>query len=530
MTNQAQRSQSQPIVKWLLMLYLLFVIYGSLVPLKYVFLPLGEAILAFQNIPFLKLGVESRADWVANGVLYVPLGFLLVAALLQAVQQVPKILLLATALVLSMAVAIGVEFTQLYFPQRTVSLNDIMAECLGSLLGVMLAAKYLKWFDALLGSLLGDPQRLMLLALDGYVVAYLALSLFPYDLLLSSAELAEKFASPNLGWLVAGSSPRPMLLGFQSLAELVMTMPFGFLLARLTRGRSSLFQAAVVGLILGGIVEIAQLFIASGVSQGLSVLTRAAGVWGGLALSRHRHRWTLELISAALRRFSPALALAYVMALLEVNGWFTLHWHGFASAQLGEVNFMPFYYHYFTTEAIALFSLAAVTLSYMPFGFLAWAHGRSSSFTLVIATMAAIVVEAGKLFIEGSHPDPTNIILAGVSGALTAGLLRHLSQLKPVGVQINAKATVAPLREKKSGSTPLLLPVLAVSVAGIWLAGFPAFPLLVVLTLGVCAAMVWFRPVWAFAIIPAALPVFDLAPGAGVFFWTSSTSCCWWCS
>ena len=48
MTIQARRGHGQPIVKWLFLLYLLFVIYGSLVPLKYVHRPLGEAILAFQ--------------------------------------------------------------------------------------------------------------------------------------------------------------------------------------------------------------------------------------------------------------------------------------------------------------------------------------------------------------------------------------------------------------------------------------------------------------------------------------------------
>ena len=58
-------------------LYAAFVVYGSLVPLEYRPLPPGEAWARFQQIPYLNLGVGSRADWVANGVLYVPLGFLL---------------------------------------------------------------------------------------------------------------------------------------------------------------------------------------------------------------------------------------------------------------------------------------------------------------------------------------------------------------------------------------------------------------------------------------------------------------------
>ena len=56
--------------------WLVFVVYGSLVPLDYVALPLDHALAAFRNIPFLSLGLDSRADWVANGVLYAPLGSL----------------------------------------------------------------------------------------------------------------------------------------------------------------------------------------------------------------------------------------------------------------------------------------------------------------------------------------------------------------------------------------------------------------------------------------------------------------------
>ena len=48
--------------------YVFFVVYGSLVLLQYKALPLNEAWAAFQNIPFLQLGVESRADWVANAI------------------------------------------------------------------------------------------------------------------------------------------------------------------------------------------------------------------------------------------------------------------------------------------------------------------------------------------------------------------------------------------------------------------------------------------------------------------------------
>ena len=56
--------------------YLVFVVYGSLVPLRYTPLPWDHALARFQEIPFLQLGIGSRADWVANLLLFIPLTFL----------------------------------------------------------------------------------------------------------------------------------------------------------------------------------------------------------------------------------------------------------------------------------------------------------------------------------------------------------------------------------------------------------------------------------------------------------------------
>ena len=501
--------------------YVFFVVYGSLVPLQYKALPLNEAWAAFQNIPFLQLGVESRADWVANGVLYVPVAFLTAFLLTQSFRRIPRILLFALAAAFSIALAVAVEFTQLYFPQRTVSLNDILAECLGSVAGLALSIRYANWFEALLKSFLNDPQRLKMLALDGYVFAYLAFAFFPYDFLLSWPELSGKLASSNWGWLVAGSSSRRILLGLQLAVEVVMTIPFGFFLLARRAGlrRASYMQAAVIGLLMGGFIEVAQFFIASGVSQGLSVLAKAIGVCSGVALSRHGDHWTLDHIAITLRRYTPALALAYLMALIEINGWFTSGWHGLqaATAQLAQVNFMPFYYHYYTTEAVALFSLGVVSISYIPIGLLAWARGRSPAFSATVSSVGAVCIESGKLFIEGAHPDPTNILLAGAASWFTVRLMQQLSVRTPLPVESGAGAqTTRPAAQPIK--TPWLGLVVCFAAGGIWVATFPAFPVLVGLLLIACAAAVWHRPVWVFAIIAAALPVFDLAPWSGRFF------------
>jgi VanZ family protein len=534
---QQQRLASQTVVSWLLVLYVLFVVYGSLVPLKYVDRSLIDAVAVFKNIPFLKLGIQSRADWVANGVLYVPVGFLSAAWLTQTFQKIPRVYLFAVAAAFSMALAVGVEFTQLFFPQRTVSLNDLLAEVIGSLIGLALAGRFTEWFRGLLISFLHDPQRLRLRLLEAYVVAYFVFALFPYDLLLSWAELEGKYDSSSWGWLVAGNTPRFILAVFQLLTEAALTAPFGFLLLRLLGGRAATYKNAVLtGLLLGIGVEFAQFFIASGISQGISIFSRTLGVCGGVALYRHRSYWTAEQVAFTLRRYTLPLGVVYLVALLEINGWRTSSWQGLAVAaqQLDQLKFIPGYYHYFTTEAKALFSLTIVCMSYVPIGVLAWAHHRSVRLAMLFALLLASAMEAGKLFLPLSHPDLTNLLLACAASGFTVWLLRQFMSPQvmdcrvagaPRNDEVRGVAREAVIASAARQSMPpesirpqSIWPYLSLLATGLWVFNFPAFPWVVGLVLAACALAVWFRPTWAFVIIPAALPVFDLAPWSGRFF------------
>ena len=521
--------------------YVFFVVYGSLVPLQFNALPLADAWRAFQNIPYLQLGIASRADWVANGVLYVPLGFLSVFLLKAALPRAWAAPMQVLAALFCLALAVGVEFTQLFFPPRTVSLNDVMAEAIGSLIGVALGAKFGRWFAAFLRSFLTDTRRLFVLGLDAYVVVYLVFALFPFDFLLSWDEIADKVNSDLWGWLVAGAgAQKPVTVLIKGIAEAALTVPFGVLLARLAGARQPGYAlAAFIGLLLGGCVEVAQFFVGSGVSQGLSVLTRIAGVCAGLALVRYatRHARLMSSVDAArlARRVGPYLAVPYLVVLLQINGWITPRWHGLQAAkrQLAEVNFLPFYYHYFTTEAIALFSLAAVTLSYLPVGGLAWAYGRSAGVAAGLAILLAGGVETGKLFIVGAHPDPTNMLIAGVAVWITVSILQLFERGKrpaaglatdPGAPSAWRPAAPGPLRLKIPAESRLpgqlswLGLALCTALVTAWLMAFPTLRLLVAVVLGASCVAVWRQPRLAFAILPAALPVFDLAPWSGRFF------------
>ena len=515
--------------RWLLA-YVAFVIYGSLVPLEFQALPLSEAWQRFQRIEYLALGVESRADWVANGVLYLPLGFLAARALRRPLASWPTAAI--AALTLGCTTAIAIEFAQLFFPARTVSQNDLIAEFAGAALGAMLAPFATGWALRIAQAWSGGGARLWLRLLELYALGYLALCFFPYDLLLSRPELQEKAASDLWGWLFAPTERGRFIVVLQLCVEVAVTMPLGLWLAQRRTGASAVARAAAAGFFLGAAIELGQFFIASGVSQGASLATRALGMALGVAVAPHLAHSGIDLVRRLLRRHGAWLWLAYVPVLLVASGWLRLPWQGADAARktLAELHWLPLYYHYYTTEALALISLCSVALMYAPMTALAWARGMSTAATLLLVAASCAAVEASKLFLQAQHPDPSNVFIA--AGA--AWLLLRLAALAQRAPSLatsapSAVASDSATADSAIASTPVTngpqrlvllaaLP-LAVLFALLSAASFPAFPWLLTALLLACAAAAAWRPALALAIVPALMPALDLAPWSGRLYW-----------
>lgn len=518
--------------------FLLFVVYGSLVPLDFHPKPLDAAWGEFLKIRYLDLGLLARADWIANILLYVPLGFCFTAALGRADGRAGMRSLIAgiAVFVTCAAVAVGIEFTQFFFPPRTVSLNDIIAELIGTGAGVV------AWWAA--GARLAQLARNLSLggplairaAVTVYVLGYLGLSLFPYDFVVSSAELKWKLDSGLYGLFLAGGGCGGFVMcGVKFAAEVAATAPLGLLvgmmLTRTFRGPYSV--AFATGLLLGAVIEAGQFFLASGISQGISVLTRGLGLLLGVAVHRHATPDRLRMFQRVLRPAVLLLAVPYVILLLALNGWFAARWVGFdlALANLAEVRFLPFYYHYFTTETNAVRSLLVQTGTYLPvgIGYWAWCVGARNAGNgspwgaAMLAAALAFVVEAGKLFVPGLKPDPTNVLIAGFAAyaacAIAASVLRWAGENSLV-VEVRPSSPrqqdLAP-PPIASGRTArvLSLPFVALAIGfvvfypfGGWLAVF----------LAAYAACLWRWPQAALPAVLALLPVLDLAPWSGWFF------------
>lgn len=265
--------------------FMAFVIYGSLVPLEFRAIPFGEAIERFQKIPFLELGIRSRADWVANFLLFIPLSFFITGAFWSdrlALRVTSSILILLFCTLLT----ISIEFTQLYFPNRTVSQNDILAESIGGLVGILI---WWKWGERLCAFYVEAREAkgaihlaekilfLYLLILFGY-------NLLPLDLTLSPVEIYNKWKS-NRVILIPFASFKATIGEqiYEFLTDFAIWIPVSFLYYVTGKSaKSSFYRALGIAFLL----EFLQIFVFTRLSDTTDLITAAIGAGLGILLAK----------------------------------------------------------------------------------------------------------------------------------------------------------------------------------------------------------------------------------------------------
>ena len=423
------------------LVYATFIVYGSLLPFDFRPLPLGQALDRFADIRFLNLGVGARADWVANILLYVPFSFLFLASFSISTSRKTRLISIIMVSALGIGMAVAIEFLQVFFAPRTVSLNDIIAEVVGIITGIVI------W--CLFGHQLVDLWRRVrqggTAGLDAlfafYLLLYLVLSLFPFDFLISQAELSAKLASPLTGWLFADvAMQRPVRSLISLIIETGLAVPLGLFLCfrRVSTGNSLWLLAFFYGGLCGIVFEGLQLFTASGVSQGVSIITRAVGAGVGMFCFRlllKSHAAVHKKLCSSLLIFT---VLPYIFLVFKMNGFFDSQWLAVSSAagNFEGVMLLPFYYHYYTTETTAVLSLLLNMVMYLPIGCGLWAWrwcrsertGNAYS-GMTMAAPLALAVEVGKLFLVGRHPDFTNVLIASASAWVGFVLMEYLARL-----------------------------------------------------------------------------------------------------
>jgi len=469
---------SRSIQKWLFLLYLLFVVYGSLVPLQYVDRSLDDAIQAFRNIPFLTLGIDSRADWVANLLLFIPLT-LLAGLLCDASGGVGR-RVLVTFLIASSAVllAVGLEFTQLFFPPRTVSQNDIFAESVGGLVGVccywLFGSKIQIWLRGFWRQ--QQQQDRVTRLLRAYLILLFVFNVLPLDLTLSPVEIFHKWKEgrvilvPFSGWKGGVSAAL-----YERATDFLVWVPAGMLWA--LQVGSTLQRVFLRGLIAAAVIEALQLFVYSRVTDITDVCLAGIGALAGWALVRRLGK-TLPAVFSLLERKWLSFWLVWVILTVGIF-WFPFNFSldGLSgSAVIAAFTRLPFTTYYFTSEYHAINELLRKVGFFLPGGMLLGfavhksrgAARRAAFMPLLLLVLLAFGVEAGQLALPGKVADLTDALLESAGGLL--GYLMALWIGAPAPILPNG--LIATPMCRSSAKTPQLKPTPAPSEP--WRAGVKA--------------------------------------------------------
>ena len=412
--------------------YMAFVIYGSLVPLDFQPRPLSEALNSFSAIRYLDLGIGSRADWVANILLFIPLSFLLLGVFWP--RQGIGIRLLVSLLVslLCLMLSIGIEFTQLFFPPRTVSQNDILAEGIGTLIGIAAwwwkgdeIAAWIRHWRSLRGG-----ANIALRLLWVYLFVLFGYNLLPLDLTISPVEIYHKWRDGKVILLPFGFYVKDNAqLAYNLLTDIALWIPVSFLW--IMSGRKSRRQAWVWAVVTASILEGLQLLVYSRVTDVTDILTAMIGAGAGVWLSRYWHakdQQAEQTGSYKVQWLGVVGLLAWLIALAVIF-WYPFDFNldrAFLRGRVEMFDRVPFHSYYYGTEFRAVTEVLHKVVFFAPLGILLAVIGLPIShpsfrrlfflFALAAMLMTAVVIELGQVALPDKLPDSTDIVLECLGG------------------------------------------------------------------------------------------------------------------
>jgi len=413
---------------------MLLLVYASIVPLDFQSISWSTAVERFWKIPWLKLSIDRRADWVANALVVIPSGFLAMGVIdWKRKSWIPALLMLPIIVMGLSVLVVGIEFLQLWFPGRTVSQNDIFAGIMGALVGAT------AWL--ILGRAIGNSfERFMLLPPGGprivwligaYTIGLLMYSVLPFDLVLTAGEWREKYAAGRLTF-IPFSDVQWSISSIVSVAFAAVRMiPIGFAARMVFLPRAAYWSVIVVALML----EIVQIPIFTRFASTTDVLMGIAGGMLGIAayaflpsvveLAKFRWLWLLAIVG-----WSGISVLAFVgrfERLATVDE---------AQRRFAGLWVPPFVRYYFTSEFEAGANLMGKLIVFAVLGFLlAGGIGVSSkrsgrwlwSVVAFLWTVAlGIAIELLQVWLIPFVPDANDLaiyLIGSLFGAILYGIL-----------------------------------------------------------------------------------------------------------
>ena len=419
-------------------------VYASIIPLQFSAQAFAPAWQHFLNTPWLDLDVYRRADWVANAIVVLPIGFAGTGAICFGKRATLNQAVSLSCLVMSTALLVAmIEFVQIWFPPRTVSLNDIAAGWAGALTGPLLwLAVGIPVFNRLItmkaeGNFAATRDSFFAWLLVVYLICLCFWSLLPGDLILSRDELMVKFEAGRIVLLpgseiVLAASGRGLLGQLLSmLATMVKLIPLG-LLAHLSEPKDSQAQRdqtrnkRMFWLIWCAppFLELLQLPIFSRHFTTTDVIMGWLGAWVGWYLAQHAK----PLLT--FNRFSRIRLALLLINLSFIVASFLWGAQRFATSAEIETRFgrfftMPFVRYYYGSEFSAGFNLLMKIILFSALGltlanYLAQYPGSSRQkrfLGLVAIAVFGFILEGLQILLVPCVPDASDTFVYLASGA-----------------------------------------------------------------------------------------------------------------
>ncbi len=428
--------------------FLLFVIYGSFVPLHFQAMDLDAAQAKFASRMSRGITFDMRSDWAANVLLFIPLGFLCMATLTVdrpkpawALVLVPLFALLSTA----------IEYTQIWFPPRDTNPNDIVAETIGGIIGVgawLIAGQSLtERFRQFMSSY--GPGDWAVRALPAYLL-FLALTQgMPFDLSMSPSMIWHRHTRHlNQQEIQAGVPmidvvPPAVQVPEKTLMSVAYFVPVGALLAFLPGRRwqrpKSAALVALAGLLIAAGIEVLQLMVLSCSAFVSDIPVCACCVFIGWKVAA----WPRPLPKVVWLVTGMAWVAAMTAALWQPMVWQTERMADWAN----QFEYMPFREFIDTNYLNGMNKIVNHCVMYVPVGFLmSRATGARPLVMGVLGSLLGTIIEIGQLAFTDHTASVTDVILGGV-GAWCGGLIAaHAPKSVAGGPSEAPKADAPPFR------------------------------------------------------------------------------------
>jgi VanZ family protein len=431
--RRVRRSSNLRFLPWML-LYALVVAYGSTVVgpkgMNYVPMDPSDALREFLKRAFVWVnnGSDQRADWMGNLAMFVPFGFLLLGTLAPRLNRgIGASMATFGAFVVAVAFLMAVKYVQLFFPPRTVTLNYMVAQASGALIGIVLYQLAHNQLVRLLWRRAGGYRETLRSVLWLYCAALCVFLLMPLDFALSFEDLMVRVDRvPQLLFHFPGEGRPRSVQAVLLISTAAAMVPFGMRTVLASYGRHRFFGEAV----LRGFAWLAVLFastalLLSGVPTLISLLFRAAGIATGVWTMRWLVRQDPNRLMTWLRRKSPWTVLPYFLVLLSVNGLVSTQWQtpDETLGNLYTLGLLPLFDYYIVSKAAAAKNVVAHAAMYLPIGVFVWLRGYRSGVAGLTAMLLAAAVELGRYLRPGLQGDINAVALAALSALFTARLM-----------------------------------------------------------------------------------------------------------